>query len=104
MKRAQGEKNRKEEAEGTVRRSQVGVFLFFSCRFSLMLVEFSRQRIRPDRGTHVTLCTTGGEMGGGDRCGRDRDRRLGPPTQSLNGFRVWPTWRISSVAFDRFVK
>jgi len=75
MRRAQGEKNRKEEAEGTVRRSQVGVFLFFSCRFSLMLVKFSGRKSRPDRGTHVTLCTAGSEIGGRDRCGQDRDRK-----------------------------
>jgi len=30
--------------------------------------------------------------------------RLGPPTQSLNGFRVWPYVAGSGVAFDHFVK
>jgi len=46
MKRAQGER-REEEAEGIVRRSQVGVYLSFSCRFSLMLVKFSGRKFDP---------------------------------------------------------
>ena len=72
MKRAKGER-REGEAEGIVRRSQVGVYLSFSCRLSLMLVKFSGWKIRSDRGIHATLCIVGGGMGGGDRCGQGRD-------------------------------
>jgi len=90
MRRAQEEKNRKEEVESTIRRNQVGVFLSFFCRSHSRWSSSPCGKVESTEGSvlHSALWEAK------EKVGIDVDKieigRLGPPTQSLNGFRVWP--------------